>query len=94
MRLRIHPVEVVEKKMQALRGNRRRLIIGIIIACGVANAVIGLASNESRSSSVDSNNSVSLVEKRLAHTDSIVVRVLRSSFMLVKVLQRLLDHEE
>ncbi len=80
--------------MQAQHGKRRRLIVGIIIACGVANAAIGIASRRSNSPRVDSDPSASLVERRIERTDSIVVQALRTSFGLVKELQRFFNHEE
>lgn len=81
------------EKMQAQRGRRRRIIVGIIIACGVANAAVGVASHGSNSSREESDVA-SLVEKRVVRADSIVVRALRTSFDLIKELQRFFNHEE
>jgi|GEM_PF-1392984 len=82
------------ENMQAQRGKRRRIIVGIIIACGVANAAVGLASHRSNSWRGESDTAASLVEKRLVRADSIVVRALRTSFDLIKELQRFFNHEE
>jgi hypothetical protein len=82
------------EKTHAQRKKQRRLIVGIIIACGVANAALEVASHGGNSSREESDAVASLVEKRVVRADSIVVRALRTSFDLIKELQRFFNHEE